>query len=161
MRRIVHGVRDGKKTYKQGDEAALAKIATPAQIEQLLVKGAIVGDWSGVVFGKSVTGQNAPLAQSPDADGNVLTAPSDGVEKQGADAGEVVAEPETVSRETLPAIPPDPLAALHGLGIDILGTLIEAGYDTPEKIAAATDAELTALPKIGKATVAKIRAALN
>lgn len=46
---------------------------------------------------------------------------------------------------------------LDSLGDAVCTSLIEAGYDTPEKVAAATDKELESLPRIGKATVKKIR----
>jgi DNA uptake protein ComE-like DNA-binding protein len=45
-----------------------------------------------------------------------------------------------------------------GLGERVAAALAAAGFDTPEKIAAASDDDLRAVPGIGPATLAKIRA---
>jgi hypothetical protein len=60
-----------------------------------------------------------------------------------------------------PAAPTDEDAAkvieLPGVALEVAEALKKAGFDTIEKIKAATDEELTAIPMIGKGTLRKIR----
>jgi predicted flap endonuclease-1-like 5' DNA nuclease len=65
----------------------------------------------------------------------------------------------------VPAAPPAPedkdvrqAKALEARAAKVRAILAEAGFDTAERIAAATDEELTALKGIGQATVKQIRA---
>ena len=51
--------------------------------------------------------------------------------------------------------PAEPLLILHSLGVDIVGELIAAGFDTPEKLSGASDEELDAVQGIGPVTGAE------
>ena len=49
----------------------------------------------------------------------------------------------------------------HGLNRDVARKLVEAGYYTPRLIKAAREADLLAIPGIGKSTVEDIRGAIG
>lgn len=61
------------------------------------------------------------------------------------------------ARATPPAIDSPPPAIDLPMPQSTLDALVSAGYDTPEKIAAASDDQLKAVPGVGDATVAKLR----
>jgi N utilization substance protein A len=79
-------------------------------------------------------------------------------ETESAEAADAQAAAPEAPAETAETGPVSVLTTIEGVGHKTAEHLIEAGYDTIEKIAAMDDAEILAVPGIGEKTASKILA---
>jgi hypothetical protein len=171
--KILTGLRHGNETYRPGDEAAFAAVLTPELRENLLVRGLIEGEWD--VSGASADeGGSTPGGDKLDrfaAEFEKISAEHEQrvavliAERDAALAERDEARAELDALKSAPVLQPGtltpPLVALEPLGGDVIESLTDAGYDTPDAVAATSDKDLEALPNIGPATVKKIRELLK
>jgi DNA uptake protein ComE-like DNA-binding protein len=139
---------------------------TPEQLAGLRKRGALAGDAGESGIGSTPGHAALDLVEITDAEGqvhHVHQKVADVFSRLLAERDEARAELEALQSAPImqPGTLTPPLVALESLGSDVVESLVAAGYDTPDAVAAASDKDLEALPGIGEATIKKIRALLK
>lgn len=75
-RRITRGIAVGTRTYRPGEEDALASALGETNVDRLVEKGYLVGDWSG---GRSESGETADEVTLADLPGHISSMSADEV----------------------------------------------------------------------------------
>ena len=170
-------LQSSSRLYEPDSEDELDKALSPEQGQRLLALGVIEGDWEFEGAESEPAGSTAASGANPPASASAMS-----LDEQAEIAASFLSGTVSIARSSEESATgflqrvadanrglegvsdnraAEPMLALKPLGIDIVGFLIEAGLDTPEKISAASDGELEALKGIGPATVAKIRELLK